>query len=102
MPPSFVYDPSRPDFQDRIYDVYRTLRDRHPVYRNEEQGFWALSRFADVRAAANDPRTFSSEGHSMAVGLLPHIQMMDPPRPGTSTRSSRSSSRSDAPSAATT
>ena len=80
MPPSFVYDPNRPDFQDRIYDVYRTLRDRHPVYRNEEQGFWALSRFADVRAAANDPRTFSSEGHSMAVGLLPHIQMMDPPR----------------------
>lgn len=80
MSPSFVYDPRLPDFQDGIYDVYRTLRDRHPVYRNEERGFWALSRFADVRAAANDPRTFSSEGHSMAVGLLPHIQMMDPPR----------------------
>ena len=80
MPPSFVYDPSRPDFQDRIYDIYRALRDDQPVYRNEERGFWALSRFADVRAAANDPRTFSSEGHSMAVGLLPHIQMMDPPR----------------------
>ncbi len=80
MSPSFVYDPSQPDFQDRIYDVYRTLRDRHPAYRNEEQGWWALSRFADVRAAANDPQTFSSEGHSMAVGLLPHIQMMDPPR----------------------
>jgi cytochrome P450 len=80
VPANFVYDPKRPDFQDRIYDVYRVLRDRHPVYRNEEQGFWALSRFADVRAAANDARTFSSEGHSMAVGLLPHIQMMDPPR----------------------
>ena len=80
MPENFVYDPKRPDFQDRIYDVYRVLRDRHPVYWNEEQGFWALSRFADVRAAANDPQTFSSEGHSMAVGLLPHIQMMDPPR----------------------
>ena len=80
MAERFVYDPGRDDFQDRIYDVYTTLRDRHPVYRDEAHGFYALSRFDDVRAAANDPVTFSSEGHSMAVGLLPHIQMMDPPR----------------------
>ena len=80
LPARFVYDPSRADFQDRIYEIYRTLRDEHPVYHNPERGFWALSRFDDVRAAANDPRTFSSEGHSMSVGLLPHIQMMDPPR----------------------
>jgi cytochrome P450 len=76
----FVYDPSRPDFQDRIYEIYRTLRDEYPVYRDADRGVFALSRFSDVRAAANDPQTFSSEGHSLAVGLLPHIQTLDPPR----------------------
>ena len=80
MPERFVYDPSRPDFQARIYEIYRTLRDEHPVYRNPDTGVYALARFEDVRAAASDPRTFSSEGTSLGVGLLPHIQTMDPPR----------------------
>jgi cytochrome P450 len=76
----FVYDPARPDFQDRAYDVYRTLRDEHPVYHNAEAGFWALSRFEDVRAAAADPFAFSSEGTDTSQGLLPMIQALDPPR----------------------
>jgi hypothetical protein len=76
----FVYDPSRPDFQERIYDVYRRLRDEYPVYRHPETGVYALSRFEDVREAASDPVTFSSEGTSLGQGLLPHIQVMDPPR----------------------
>jgi cytochrome P450 len=76
----FVYDPSRADFQGRIYEIYRTLRDLHPVYRNPDSGVYALSRFEDVRMAASDPQRFSSEGTSIAVGLLPHIQSMDPPR----------------------
>jgi hypothetical protein len=80
MQPRFVYDPSRPDFQAHIYAIYRRLRDEHPVYVDAERGRYALSRFEDVRAAASDPQTFSSEGTSLAVGLLPHIQVMDPPR----------------------
>jgi cytochrome P450 len=80
VPEPFVYDPSRPDFQARIYAIYRTLRDEYPVYRRPEGGVYALSRFEDVRAAASDPRTFSSEGTSLGTGLLPHIQTMDPPR----------------------
>jgi hypothetical protein len=80
MSERFVYDPSRPDFQARIYDIYRTLRDERPVYRNPDSGVYALSRFEDVREAASDPATFSSEGTSLGAGLLPHIQVMDPPR----------------------
>src|ERR1700686_3247390 len=29
---SFVYDSSTAEFQQHIWDVYRTLRDQHPVY----------------------------------------------------------------------
>jgi cytochrome P450 len=80
MPAPFVYDPARPDFQAQAYEIYRTLRDEHPVYHNAEAGFWALSRFEDVRAAAGDPATFSSEGTDISQGLLPMIQALDPPR----------------------
>jgi cytochrome P450 len=76
----FVYDPARPDFQDRAHEIYRTLRDAHPVYHDPDAGFWALSRFEDVRAAAGDPSAFSSEGTDISQGLLPMIQALDPPR----------------------
>lgn len=80
MSTPFVYDPSQPDFPERAHEIYRVLRDDHPVYHNEERGTWAVSRFEDVRSVASDPGRFSSEGTSMGGGLLPHIQMMDPPR----------------------
>jgi hypothetical protein len=80
MNEAFVYDPSREDFADRACDIYRELRDHHPVYHNAEHGFWALSRFEDVRAAAADTAAFSSENTSISQGLLPMLQQLDPPR----------------------
>ena len=76
----FVYDPTRPDFQANAHAVYRVLRDEHPVYRNPATDIWALSRYADVRDAATDTKTFSSENTDITVGLLPQIQSMDAPR----------------------
>lgn len=76
-----LYDPSTPEFQNEIWDVYRTMRDQHPVYRDPEGQFYALSRFADVWAAAADHETFSSrvaEGND----LLPQLIFIDPPRHG--------------------
>jgi cytochrome P450 len=80
MSEPFVYDPARPDFADRAFEIYRRLRDEHRVYHNPERGFYALSRFEDVRAAANEPLLFSSENTSISQGLLPTIQSLDPPR----------------------
>ena len=80
MSPPFVYDPGRPDFQDQAYSIYRRLREEFPAYHNPDARFWALSRFEDVRRAASDPQTFSSEGTDLSKGLLPQIQAMDPPR----------------------
>jgi len=80
MSEPFVYDPSRPDFPGHAYETYRTLRDDHPVYHQEARGYWVLSRYDDIRAAAADPAVFSSEGTSISQGLLPMLQQLDPPR----------------------
>lgn len=77
-----VYDPFSAAFQDDPFPIYRRLRDKAPVYHSEKWGFWALSRFEDVRAAARDPETYLSfEGIDIddtakdmsAPGFLPDI-----------------------------
>lgn len=55
-----VYDPYDYDLHDDPYPLYRRLRDEAPVYRNDERGFWALSRHADVVDAFRDSARFSS------------------------------------------
>jgi cytochrome P450 len=42
------------------YPAYERLRREAPAYHNEARGFWALSRFEDVRAASRDWRVFSN------------------------------------------
>jgi cytochrome P450 len=81
------YNPFDPDFYTSDpFAVYRWMRDEAPVYHSEKWGWWALSRFEDVRAAALDPDTFRSfEGMDIddtakeqkAPGSLPD---MDNPR----------------------
>jgi cytochrome P450/ferredoxin-NADP reductase len=54
------YDPFSQEFQADPFAVYRWMRDEAPVFYSEKWGWWALSRFEDVRAAATDPQTFLS------------------------------------------
>ena len=77
--PDLVYDPSTPEFQDEIWDVYRTMRDEYPLYRDPGGGFFALSRFEDVWEASHDWETFSNVV-AEANSLLPQMIFMDPPR----------------------
>ncbi|MEV6063203.1 cytochrome P450 [Nocardia asteroides] len=42
------------------YPYYARLRAEAPVYRNDTDDFWALSRHADVKAALRDSDRFSS------------------------------------------
>ncbi|GAA4624501.1 cytochrome P450 [Actinoallomurus vinaceus] len=42
------------------YPVYARLREEAPVFRNEPDDVWVLSRHADVQAALRDSATFSS------------------------------------------
>jgi hypothetical protein len=82
------FDPFAYDFHENPYPTYRALRDRAPVYRNDEIGFWALSRHADVVAGFKDhERLCNSGGISLEMGDLGQDMSavlsflgMDPPR----------------------
>jgi cytochrome P450 len=81
-----AYNPFDPRVIDDPYPVYRRLRDEAPVFRNDELGFWALSRFEDVLAAAHDPRRFTNGGSGALTGHsripYPNLAMLDDPRHG--------------------
>lgn len=72
---------------------YQWLRDAGGVHWHAEKdgpGFWAVTRFEDVRAIGRDPATFSSEptimiadpaqGSGIAFGDHKMMLMMDPPQ----------------------
>ena len=48
------FDPFSDEYFNDPTEMYRRLRDEAPVYFNEQYGFYALSRFADVVAAHRD------------------------------------------------
>jgi len=82
--PRVAYEPFRRDTWRDPFPLYRQLRDEDPVHRSPA-GFWVLSRFEHVFAAARDTTTFSS-AHGLTfrnekeeLGLAPTIVMMDPP-----------------------
>ncbi len=51
-----AYDPRQPAVIADPYPVFARLRAAAPVYRSEVLGGWVVTRFADVKAALNDPR----------------------------------------------
>jgi hypothetical protein len=85
-----AYSPYAYEMHEDPYPTYARLRDEAPLYRNDELGFWALSRHADVLAAFRDSERFSS---ALGVSLEPSgtghhasrtmsFLAMDPPRHG--------------------
>ncbi|CAN5428713.1 cytochrome P450 [soil metagenome] len=61
-----VYDPYAYEIHEDPYPTYARMRAEAPLYRNEERGFWALSRHGDVLAAFRDNERFSNaEGVSI-------------------------------------
>lgn len=61
-----VYDPYSYEIHEDPYPTYARMRAEAPLYRNDERGFWALSRHSDVMAAFRDSGRFSNaEGVSI-------------------------------------
>ena len=78
-----LYNPYSHALHDDPYPVYRKMRDDHPVYYSPEfEGFWALTRFADVVSALHDPaRLVSGQGITLfGRNSYPLMITMDPPR----------------------
>ena len=77
------YDPFAHRLHEDPYPTYRRLRDEAPAYFSSEHGFWALSRYADVRRASRDRQVFSSEGGVVVEDIgdvaLPMLVGMDDP-----------------------
>ena len=88
QPSDLVFNPYAFAVHDDPYETYRRLRDEAPAYRNDELGFWVLSRFDDVLDAFRDFATFSSAGGvalenrrpiTASNGAFDQMIEMDPP-----------------------
>lgn len=83
--PKLVFDPVSHEYFDNPYEIYQRMRDEAPVYYDEDQDFYALTRHADVAAALKDHEAFSSSrGCDLAMvrseeGPQKSIIFMDPP-----------------------
>ncbi|AMO62532.1 cytochrome P450 [Mycolicibacterium phlei] len=83
--PKLVFNPVAPEYFQNPYEIYRRMRDEAPIYYNEEEDFYAITRHADVAAAFKDYEGFSSAyGCDLAMvrsGEVPQrsIIFMDPP-----------------------
>jgi cytochrome P450 len=72
------------------HDQFRWLRENDPVHWHDEPagpGFWAVTRYDDVKAIGRDPETFSSvptimipDAEGLDVGDHKMMITMDPPR----------------------
>jgi cytochrome P450 len=83
--PKLKFDPYAQEYFDDPYEIYRRMRDEAPLYYDEEQDFYALTRHADVAAALKDHEAFSStRGCHLSMiksgtGFEKSIIFMDPP-----------------------
>lgn len=78
------FDPTQPETLETPYELYRDLRARCPVAHTDQLGgFWALTRHADVAAAAADYETYTTTIQNVvpkvaASGRRPPLHL-DPP-----------------------
>ena len=49
-------------FGSEPFGAYAWMREHAPAYHDEGNGLWALTRYADVKAAGTDPALFSNAG----------------------------------------
>ena len=84
--PKLVFDPFSEDYFNNPFDIYRRMREEAPLYYDEKEDFYALTRHEDVAAAFKDFETYSSaRGCDLAMvrkGISAEqksIIFMDPP-----------------------
>lgn len=58
--PKLVFDPFGEEYFNNPFDIYRRMRTEAPLYYNDAEDFYALTRHADVAEAFKDFETYSS------------------------------------------
>lgn len=58
--PKVVFDPFSEEFFNDPFEIYRRMREDAPLYYDEQEDFYALTRHEDVAAAFKDFETYSS------------------------------------------
>ena len=83
--PKLKFNPVAQEYFENPYEIYKRMRDEAPIYYDEDEDFYALTRHADVAAALKDHESFSSSrGCDLGMvrtGEVPQrsIIFMDPP-----------------------
>jgi cytochrome P450 len=74
--PKLIFDPFSEEFFDNPYEIYRRMREDAPLYYDEKEDFYALTRHEDVAAGFKDHETYSSaRGCDLAM-----VRSEDPPQ----------------------
>ncbi|HET9874882.1 MAG TPA: cytochrome P450 [Mycobacterium sp.] len=74
--PKLVFDPFSEEYFNDPFDIYRRMREEAPLYYDEQEDFYALTRHEDVAAAFKDFETYSSaRGCDLAM-----VRAADPPQ----------------------
>lgn len=84
--PKVVFDPFSEEFFDNPFEIYRRMREDAPLYYDEKEDFYALTRHEDVAAGFKDFETYSS-ARGCDLGMVrkglsaeqKSIIFMDPP-----------------------
>jgi cholest-4-en-3-one 26-monooxygenase len=61
------------------FPAFAWMRQHAPVYYDEPNDIWGVTRYEDVRAIGQDPQAFSSTGGSRPNTPLPYMIDMDAP-----------------------
>lgn len=75
-----TYDPYAADVMHDPYPYYEWLRENAPLFHDEVNRFWVISRYADVHWALRNHEVFSSnEGVGAERRPVPMMIALDPP-----------------------
>ena len=69
------YDPYDREILEDPYPIFKRMRDEAPLYANERYGFYAVSRYEDVKACLLDRTTFTSRKGVILEMIKADIEM---------------------------
>jgi cytochrome P450 len=80
MGQGMLYNPASPEFAANCHEIFRVMRDEHPLYADPDGRSVALFRYDDVRSATLEWGSCSSTGTLEHHFAKPTMNSYDPPK----------------------